>query len=142
MKWAAERWRLYLLAAPVTFRVQPRMDKMAEVDLQATNTGVATQKMHIPTGAIVMDSPNVTFQTDHSALTQLPRKRVISNSRLAHWVTTMSEFEYDVQYIPGDSKSLDTADCLSRLIRMDDDPDPEKQAESGRWQYANCWTEV
>ena len=54
----------------------------------------------------------------------------------------MSEFEYDVQYIPGDSKSLDTADCLSRLIRMDDDPDPEKRAESGRWQYANCWTEV
>ena len=25
MKWAAERWRLYLLAAPTTFRIQPRI---------------------------------------------------------------------------------------------------------------------
>ena len=62
MKWAAERWRLYLLAAPVTFRVQPDMDKMAEVD------------MNIPEGAIPMDEPNVTFQTDHSALTSLTCK--------------------------------------------------------------------
>ncbi len=45
-------------------------------------------------GAVVSaDEPNVTFQTDHSALTQLTKKRNISNSRLAHWVTTMSEFE-------------------------------------------------
>ena len=84
MKWAAERWRLYLLAAPVTFRIQPRMDKLAELD---------TAQMHIPTGATVVDEPNVTFQTDHSALTSLTKKRNISNSRLAHWVTTMSEFE-------------------------------------------------
>ena len=27
MKWAAERWRLYLLAAPTTFRTAVRMDK-------------------------------------------------------------------------------------------------------------------
>ena len=89
-----------------------------------------------------MEQPNVTFQTDHSALTSLQRKRVINNSRLAHWVTTMAEFEYTVEYIPGDSKSLDTADCLSRLIRMDEEKDPEKEKESTRWQYANCWTEV
>ena len=41
MKWAAERWRLYLLAAPVTFRIQPRMDKLAELD---------TAQMHILIG--------------------------------------------------------------------------------------------
>ena len=130
MKWAAERWRLYLLAAPVTFRVQPDMDKMAEVDLT------------IPQGAVPMQEPNVTFQTDHSALTSLTRKKQISNQRLAHWVTTMSEFEYTVEYCPGDSKTLDTADCLSRLIKMPSEVTPERKSESARWQYANCWTEV
>ena len=84
----------------------------------------------------------MTFQTDHSALTSLTKKRNISNSRLAHWVTTMSEFEYTVEYCPGDSKSLDTADCLSRLIKKPSDNDKERQSESAKWQYANCWTTV
>ena len=98
--------------------------------------------MNIPQGAVQMQEPNVTFQTDHSALTSLTRKKQISNQRLAHWVTTMSEFEYVVEYCPGDSKTLDTADCLSRLIKMPSEMTPERQSESARWQYANCWTEV
>ena len=118
------------IAAPVTFRLQPKMDKMAEVD------------MNIPQGAVQMHEPNVTFQTDHSALTSLTRKKQISNQRLAHWVTTMSEFEYTVEYCPGDSKTLDTADCLSRLIKMPSEMTSERQSESAKWQYANCWTEV
>ena len=54
----------------------------------------------------------------------------------------MAEFDYTVEYLPGDSKSLDTADCLSRLIQMDSEVDEDKENESERWQYANCWTEV
>eukprot|EP01051_Picozoa_sp_SAG22_P039070 SAG22_NODE_20372_length_266_cov_0.742515_1_plen_43_part_10 len=43
----------------------------------------------------------MTFRTDHSALTQLQTKKVINNSRLAHWVTTMAEYEYTCEYVPG-----------------------------------------
>ena len=49
---------------------------------------------------------------------------------LAHWVTTMAEFDYTIEYLPGDSKSLDTADCLSRLIRMGDDDEENKEGQS------------
>ena len=90
MKWAAERWRLYLLAAPTTFRTAVRMDKMHEVDMDNDSAPATTDS----------EQPHVTFQTDHSALTSLQRKRVINNSRLAHWITTMAEFDYTVEYLP------------------------------------------
>ena len=93
-------------------------------------------------GRLYSKVPPLRPRGNHSALTSLTRKKQISNQRLAHWVTTMSEFEYIVEYCPGDSKTLDTADCLSRLIKMPSEMTPERQSESARWQYANCWTEV
>ena len=47
----------------------------------------------LPPGAEPIDEPTMTFKTDHTALTHLQTKKVINNSRLAHWVTTMAEYE-------------------------------------------------
>jgi hypothetical protein len=35
----------------------------------------------------------------------------------------MAEYEYTCEYVPGDSKTLDVPDCLSRLITRDSPPD-------------------
>ena len=227
IKWAAERWRLYLLAAPVKFRFAVRTDKLDEVgqipktvkrsvrrtvatadggrktvygpqggdhlseaeraqsdpyrntaataapeqlytgakqDVRhrtwkdvvtagitakgpgSTVSNAATvgmeptrpagtrhqtsdRQVELPPGAQPIDEPTMTFRTDHSALTQLQTKKVINNSRLAHWVTTMAEYEYTCEYVPGDSKTLDVPDCLSRLITR---PSPPDEIELGR----------
>ena len=41
-----------------------------------------------------------------------------SKFSVARWVTTMSEFEYTVEYYPGDSKSLDTGVKCSVLVTI------------------------
>ena len=225
IKWAAERWRLYLLAAPVKFRFAVRTDKLdevgripkavkrsvrrtvatanggrktvhgpaggdhlsdderarqdpyrdsaptdvptthlsreqqqnvrqqtwrevfdsenvkngqgaassvgAEAGADATQDGgtrhqTSDKQMNLPPGAQLINEPTMEFRTDHSALTQIKVKKTINNARLAHWVTTMAEYEYTCEYVPGDSKTLDVPDCLSRLISR---PAPPSEAD-------------
>ena len=67
-----------------------------------TRHQTSDRQVELPPGAQPIDEPTMTFRTDHSALTQLQTKKVINNSRLAHWVTTMAEYEYTCEYVPGD----------------------------------------
>eukprot|EP01046_Picozoa_sp_COSAG06_P001933 COSAG06_NODE_64_length_26790_cov_7.462291_29_plen_403_part_01 len=103
----------------------------AEAGADATQVGgtrhqTSDKQMNLPPGAQLINEPTMEFRTDHSALTQIKVKKTINNARLAHWVTTMAEYEYTCEYVPGDSKTLDVPDCLSRLISR---PAPPSEAD-------------
>jgi hypothetical protein len=152
-KWAMERWRLYLLGGTGNrIRFSQRKEGLEEVRQinERDKLSKASRRTRMKAGRrfekeyVETEDPQqagVTAKTDHSALIPLKKKKQINNQRLAHWVTTMSEFEYECEYVPGDSATLDVPDCLSRLIKPERLDGADAQ-QSDKFLYSNSWTSV
>jgi hypothetical protein len=152
VKWAMERWRLYLLGGTGNrIRFNQRTDALAEVqrinerDAKPKERKRRSQQASRFTKEYTeehgKEEVGVKAKTDHSALIPLQKKQQINNSRLAHWVTTMAEFDYQCEYVPGDSATLDVPDCLSRLINPNRTGDASTD-KSDEFLYSNSWTSV
>jgi hypothetical protein len=152
-KWAMERWRLYLLGGTGNrIRFSQRKEGLEEVQQinERDKLSKASRRTRVKAGRrfdteyVETGDPKqagVTAKTDHSALIPLKKKKQINNQRLAHWVTTMSEFEYECEYVPGDSATLDVPDCLSRLIKPERLDGADAQ-QSDKFLYSSSWTSV
>ena len=60
----------------------------------------------------VLHGTKFLVRTDHKALEHFMRQRNLS-PRQHRWIDTLSEFDFDIQYIPGETNGL--ADALSRV---------------------------
>jgi transposase InsO family protein len=73
----------------------------------------------------VLHGTRFLVRTDHKALEYFMKQRNLS-PRQHRWIDTLSEFDFDIQYIPGDTNGL--ADALSRIYS--DEPRGITRAES------------
>jgi hypothetical protein len=77
----------------------------------------------------ILHGTKFTVRTDHKGLTHLKTQRDLSH-RQHRWLDVINEFDFDVQYIPGDTNGL--ADALSRIYS--DEPQGTVRADS---EYVN-----
>jgi hypothetical protein len=74
--------------------------------------GVETMRRHRD----ILQGAHFVWLTDHKALTYLLNQRDLPG-RLARWFVTISEFDFEVQYIAGAENIL--PDALSRMYTFD-----------------------
>jgi hypothetical protein len=55
--------------------------------------------------------------TDHHSLIYIKQQKQVNNGRLARWLDFLSQFEFDIQYIKGETNSV--ADALSRYPEVE-----------------------
>ena len=60
----------------------------------------------------ILQETRFTIRTDHHALTHFMAQKNLS-ARQHHWIDVLSEFDFDIEYIPGEMNTF--ADALSRI---------------------------
>ena len=73
----------------------------------------------------ILHGTKFTIRTDHKGLTHLKTQKDLSH-RQHRWLDVINEFDYDIEYIPGNTNEL--ADALSRIYS--DEPEGVVRADS------------